>query len=114
MLGTIVVFAPMGFETIAWAQAGVQILSFFGSLLVFKYWGKIDLGTAMPPLFAALGLLAAYGLAVITGIFAIGSLGLSQEVRFALITLVTLVLAAPTIYIGIRSSVLEMSIFESR
>ncbi|SCM66084.1 oligosaccharide flippase family protein [Donghicola eburneus] len=114
MLGTIVVFAPMGFETIAWAQAGVQILSFIGSLLVFKYWGRIDLSSAMPPLFMGLGLLGVYGIAVITGIFAIGAFEFSQEIRFILITLVTLILAGPTIYIGIRSSVLEMSIFESR
>lgn len=114
MLGTIVIFAPMGFETIAWAQAGVQILSFFGSLFVFKYWGRIDLGTAMPPLLTGILLLLGYGVAVFVALMVLRSAGMNEMLNFTLATLLTIALAAPTIYFGIKSSVLEMKIFESR
>lgn len=114
MLGTIVVFAPMGFETIAWAQAGVQVLSFFGSLLVFKHWGRINLRIAMPPLVTGVALLCAYGVAVLLGIVLVNAMDIPQALRFSLATALSLGLAAPTIYAAIKADVLDMHIFESR
>lgn len=114
MLGTIVVFAPMGFEVIAWAQAAVQILSFLGSLFIFKYWGRINLNESMPPLFTGIGILAAYGLAVLTGIIAINLADLSPVLTFSLSTALAIALAAPTILAGVRTGVLNMEIFASK
>ncbi|MGI3170904.1 oligosaccharide flippase family protein [Pseudooceanicola sp. C21-150M6] len=111
ILISILIFAPQGFQTLAIAQAVLQVLSVPITLLVIRRWGRIDIGPGLKRGGKAIVLVAIYAVALAGFYLLVSQSGLTEA--WALIASIgfAVVFGLSLAFVGLKWRVLNLSIF---
>lgn len=111
ILGSIVIFAPMGIEALAIAQAAIQVISVPLAVVVIHRWAEVDTRPAMNHFYWALGLVLAYGIGLWSLWHATSALNLSNSWHLSGSFVLAIILAVPVIGYAMRRDIFSLKMF---
>ncbi|ANT63271.1 hypothetical protein AYJ57_22615 (plasmid) [Salipiger sp. CCB-MM3] len=112
MIAAIAIFSSMGYTALASAQAVVVILSSATAIYAIKRYGKVEVGAALRRTAAALGLIAAFAIALWLAWTTLSALVTGKLLLMISGIVVALVLAAVTMAVAVYLKVFDIRIFE--
>lgn len=111
ILGSIAIFAPMGIEALAIAQAAIQVISVPLALVVIKKWADVDTAPAMNHFYWALGLVMAYGVGAWGVWQATAAFNLPANWHLGASFVLAIVLATAVIGFAMRRGIVSLKMF---